>query len=124
MDPRLLARMISVGRAAIGVVAIADPTRMLEPWIGVDSSRGSARLLGRALGARDLVLAAGALRSSGDAEALRPWVAAGVLADTVDLSATVIADDIPLRGRAFVIALAGAAAAGGAIVLAQLDGQA
>ena len=121
MDPRLVARLMSAGRAAIGVLAIADPTRALEPWIGVDASRGSARLLSRALGARDLVIAAGTLRTAGDADALRPWLAAGVLADAVDFTATAVADDIPFRGRAFVMALAGFAAAGGAVALAKLD---
>jgi hypothetical protein len=114
--------MIAAGRAAIGVTAIADPTRMLAPWIGPEATRGPARLLGRALGARDLVLAAGALRSSGDPDALRPWLAAGVLADAVDFTATAVADDIPWRGRAFVMAIAGGAVAAGAVAIAQLDG--
>ena len=121
MNPQLLARLIAVGRAGIGVLAISDPTRALGPWIGPESSRGPARLLGRALGARDLVLAAGALRSAGDTDALRPWLAAGVLADCVDFTATAVADDIPWRGRAFVLALAGGAVAAGAVALAQLD---
>ena len=39
MDARLIARANALGRALIGVVAIADPQRMLEPWIGSDAKR-------------------------------------------------------------------------------------
>ncbi len=125
MDPRLIARFNALGRAAIGVIAIADPQRMLEPWIGSDADRTTNKVLGRALGARDLVLAAGTLRSMDDADALRPWIAAATLADCVDFAATAAGgSDLPLRGRVFVMALAGGAAAMGAIALATLDSQA
>jgi hypothetical protein len=124
MDARLIARVNGIGRAAIGVLAIADPTRMLDPWIGKDATRGSNKVLGRALGARDLVIAAGTLRSVNDPDALRPWLAAATLADCVDFGATAAAgSDLPLRGRVFVMALAGGAAAMGAIALATLDAQ-
>jgi len=125
MDPRLIARLNGIGRALIGVVAIADPQRMLEPWVGGDAGLTSNKLLGRALGARDLVIAAGTLRSVNDADALRPWLAAATLADCVDFTATAASgSDLPLRGRVFVMALAGGAAAMGAIALATLDAQA
>jgi hypothetical protein len=124
MDPRLIARLNGLGRAAIGVVAIADPQRMLEPWIGDDAGRTTNKVLGRALGARDLVIAAGTLRSVEDADSLRPWLAAATLADCVDFAATLAAgSDLPLRGRVFVGALAGGAAAMGAIALATLDSE-
>jgi hypothetical protein len=125
MDPRLIARVNGLGRAAIGVLAIADPQRMLEPWIGSDAGRTTNKVLGRALGARDLVIAAGTLRSLNDPDQLRPWLAAGVLADCVDFGATAASgSDLPWRGRAFVMALAGAAAAMGAVALASLDAEA
>jgi hypothetical protein len=125
MDPRLIARVNALGRAAIGVFAIAAPERMLEPWIGSDAGRTTNKVLGRALGARDLVIAAGALRSIDDTDALRPWLAAAVLADCVDFGATAAGgSDLPLRGRAFVMALAGGAAAMGAVALASLDAEA
>ncbi len=123
MDPRLVARLIALGRGAIGIVAIADPERVLEPWIGRDADRPSSRLLGRALGARDLVIGAGTLRSLGDRDTLRPWLAAGILADCVDFGATAAGAGLPWRGRAFVLALAGGAAAAGAIALASLDAE-
>jgi hypothetical protein len=75
------------------------------------------------LGARDLVLALGALRSMDDAAAVRPWVAAGVLADGVDFAATCAGSGLPMRGRILIGALAGGAAAGGAIALASLDAE-
>jgi hypothetical protein len=124
MDARLIARANAIGRALIGVVAIADPKRMLEPWIGSEADRTSTKVLGRALGARDLVIAAGTLRSIQSADELRPWLAAATLADCVDFTATAAAgSDLPLRGRAFVMALAGGAAAMGAIAIASLDAE-
>lgn len=124
MDPKLIARLNGIGRAAIGVLAIADPKRMLEPWIGGDAERTTNKVLGRALGARDLVIAAGTLRAVNDPDQLRPWLAAAVLADCVDFGATAASgSDLPWRGRAFVMALAGSAAAMGAIALATLDSQ-
>ena len=123
MDVKPLVMANAVGRAAIGVTAIADPERMLGPWLGPkEARRTSNHVLGRALGARDLVLAAGTLRSLGDADKLRPWIAAATLADCVDFGATAAAgDDLPFRGRAFVMALAGGAAVAGALALALLD---
>jgi len=68
------------------------------------------------------VIAAGVLRSIDDPVALRPWLAAGVLADCVDFGATAAAgSELPWTGRAFVLALAGSAAAMGAIAIASLD---
>jgi len=125
MDPKLIARVNGIGRAAIGVLAVADPRRMLEPWIGDDADRTTNKVLGRALGARDLVIAAGTLQSVNDPDRLRPWLAAATLADCVDFAATAASgSDLPLRGRVFVMALAGSAAAMGAIALATLDSQA
>jgi len=121
VNPAPLISAIALGRTAIGIAAIVDPSRALGPWIGPDADRTSNRVLARALGGRDLVLGAGTLRSLGDPDALRPWLAAGILADVVDFGATAAADDLPLAGRAFVLALAGAAAAAGAVALASLD---
>lgn len=123
MTPRLLARLIAGGRVVIGVAAIANPVGALRPWIGDDAETGGGQVLGRALGARDLVIGAGALRAGDDLDALRPWLAAGILADCVDFGATAAADELPLGGRVFVLALAGAAAAAGAVALASLDAQ-
>ena len=123
MNARSLSVAIAAGRVLIGLGAIIDPSRALAPWIGPDSDRTSNAVLARALGGRDLVIGAGALRSLGDPDSLRPWLAAGVLADVVDFGATAAASDLPWRGRAFVLAVAGAAAAGGAIALASLDAE-
>lgn len=97
-------------RSALGVAAIVVPAVPLAPWVGADRHRGSARLLARALGGRDLALGLGtlgALRSGGP---LRPWVLAGALADAGDLAVTLLDwDRLPRAGR---IAVATAAASG------------
>src|SRR5205823_14703486 len=49
------ATAIAAARTAIGVLALAAPTLVARPWVGPD--RGTVpRVLGRALGGRDLVL--------------------------------------------------------------------
>ncbi len=97
-------------RSALGVAAIVVPGVPLAPWVGVDRHRGSARLLARALGGRDLALGLGtlgALRSGGP---VRPWVLAGALADAGDLAITLLDwDHLPRAGR---VAVAAAAASG------------
>jgi hypothetical protein len=124
MSARTLARFTAIGRIAIGAGAILDPRRALGPWIGGDADRPASAVLARALGARDLVIGAGTLRSLHDADALRPWLGAAVVADGVDFSATLAAGRaIPWRGRLLVLALAGGAVVLGAIALASLDAE-
>jgi hypothetical protein len=111
------ATAIAAARTAIGVLALAAPTLVTRPWLGRD--RGAApRVLGRALGGRDLVLGLGALA------ALRPaaagprsaglWIGAGALADSLDVLATAAAwDELPAAGRWLVAMSAGGAAVAG-----------
>lgn len=119
MNAALIARLVAAGRVGFGVALTLTPERVTTPWLGSDAARPGTRVASRGLGARDLALGAGALAATG--ADLRLWVAAGVVADTADLVATVAAgDSLPLAGRVLVGAVASGGAALGALALAGL----
>jgi hypothetical protein len=115
MDERTVALALALGRAAIGAGLLAVPERINTSWVGGDGERPGARVLGRAVGARDLALglgAAAALRQGGPA---RPWLLAGMLADLGDLGSTLgERRSMPRNGLLGVGALAGGSALLGA----------
>lgn len=111
-DPRVLrgaAIGLATGRTVLGIAAIVAPGLPARPWVGNDRTRPTTRVLGRALGARDVGLGVGALRAlATPGQSMVPWLAAGGVADAVDAVATFSAwSDLPPRGR---WAVAGAAA--------------
>jgi hypothetical protein len=119
MNSALIGRVVAAGRVGFGVALMLTPQRLTTPWLGSDAARPGTRVVTRGLGARDLALGAGAL-TAGPADLPR-WVAAGILADTADLAATVAAgDSLPLAGRVLVGAVAVAGAALGGVALAGL----
>src|SRR6516162_3676189 len=75
------ATAVAAARVAIGVLALARPGVPSRPWVGVGAGadEGEAglavRVLGRALGGRDLSLGLGALAALAeeDAEASSTW---------------------------------------------------
>lgn len=118
-----VAAAVAAGRVAIGLTALAAPSVPARPWVG-GADDPPARVFGRALGARDLVLGAGALAAlrnqpAGPGTGAGPaaaWVAAGAVADALDLAITVSAwPDLPRSGRWFIAAAAGGAAVAGAV---------
>jgi hypothetical protein len=119
MNAALPARLVAAGRIGFGVALILTPGRVTSPWLGRDACRAGTRVVSRGLGARDLALGLGALAVSEDQ--LRPWMAAGIIADTADLVATVAAgDSLPLPGRLLVAAVASGGAILGTIALVRL----
>ncbi|HEY3748907.1 MAG TPA: hypothetical protein VGL80_06895 [Pseudonocardiaceae bacterium] len=116
---------VAAGRLALGVVAVARPELPARAWLGNTLGSGVApRLLGHALGGRDIALAAGALTAllAGNQQDVRRWVAAGALADTVDAAATLVLwRALPRNNRLAVLIAAGGAAAVGALGAAASD---
>ena len=116
MEDRGLARGFALGRIALGAALLLAPRVVGGPWIGFDAAgdRG-ARVLLRALGARDIALGFG-LKASLDRDApTRGWLEGGLVADGTDFAATLTAgDDLPLSGRILVGALSGSGGALGA----------
>jgi hypothetical protein len=88
--------------------------------VGTGKDDVAARVLGRALGARDIALGLGALAALREDGAGRVWFAAGALSDAFDVVSSVTAwQELPRVTRWLVAASAsGAAVAGAAGALA------
>jgi len=106
---RILAGLISFGRLVFGVAFIAQPGLMERAWIGKQARLPGARVLARAVGARDLALGLGGLQAvSRDDGSARPWLSAAATCDAVDFGATWVAGrGIPREARTGVLAIAG-----------------
>jgi hypothetical protein len=109
------ATAVAAGRAALGLVALAWPSVPSRPWVGAGADDVTARVFGRALGARDLALGLGALAAlqspAAGAGSARAWVAAGALSDTLDVVASVSSwNELPRFTKWLVAASAGGAA--------------
>jgi hypothetical protein len=107
-----------LSRVAFGLVAGSSPERIGRTWIGDLAGEEPAKVILRALGARDVALGAGTAEA-----ALRDragtWLAMTVLADLGDVVATVAARDrLPRSGVITTSALAGSAALAGLALLA------
>jgi hypothetical protein len=113
------ATAVAAGRVAIGLAALAWPALPARPWVGAAADDLAATVFGRALGARDVALGAGALTALAR-EAAQPgsaagWVAAGALSDTLDVVASVSSwRELPRIGRWLVVLSAAGAALTGA----------
>lgn len=119
MDPGTLTRALGLARTAFGVALIRQPERLTSSWLGRDASGRGTQVAVQGLGARDLVLGLGAA-TAGGADRQR-WLAAGMVGDLADLSATLAAGSkVPLKGRVLVALLAGAGIAVGGAALAGL----
>lgn len=112
MDSRTLARLHGAARLAVGAAYVAAPGLAARAWIGADGDRASVGVLARAFGARDGAIGLGVLRAVGAGHGARPWVRAGVVADTADLLATLRArDSLPALQVAGVALIAGGSVA-------------
>src|SRR5437762_12085549 len=100
MNPRELARQISIGRMAFGVACMLAPGWAGRMWIGPDASRPGTKLFIRALGARDFALGLGTILAMRHDRPTRGWLEACGLADAADALATVVAGEhIPPASR-------------------------
>lgn len=133
--PRQAAMALAVVRVAIGVTALATPSLVSRPWVG-DGRDVTARVLGRALGGRDLALGLGTLASlravtpagtaagtstGAAAGTAGAWVGFAAVADSLDLVTTAAAwDELPALGRWLIAATAGGAAVVGGVAARSL----
>ena len=98
------------------------PRAVTTGWIGKDADRAPVTVVARALGVRDSVLGLGVLRSLSEADAAKPWIAACLAADAVDMAATLaVRDKLPSQGAAAVSIVAAVSALLGAWLLRALD---
>jgi hypothetical protein len=111
-------RMLATGRVLIGAALFAAPDLVAAPWVGDDARTEGARVVVRALGARDAALGAGTLAAGGDGAALRRWLLASSASDAADFVATLAGPRTPARTA--VLGLAASAAVAGVIAAASV----
>lgn len=120
---RTLTAIFSLGRLAFGAGLVASPDRVASGWLGKDARRAPVKLAMRAVGARDIALSAGTLKTLDDPAAQRLWLAGAVLSDLGDVAATLATPDgaLPRNARWGTVALGGGSALAGAALLVALD---
>jgi hypothetical protein len=108
LDARSLTRLHGLARVGLGAGLIAAPRATTAPWLGRVSRRRPAQVPIRAMGARDLAIGLGTAYAAGQGFGARPWLLAGIVADTADLLATLRARDaLPAAGVVGIAAMAG-----------------
>jgi hypothetical protein len=124
MEPRDIALAQARGRMAFGVAFLIAPGLAARGWVGGDAMRPGAKVLTRALGARDLALGLGIVIALDRGAPARGWLEASALADSVDFLATLIAGSaLPPAGRRGVLALASGSAALAGWLAGRIDSQ-
>jgi hypothetical protein len=113
MTPRTLARLQAAGRLVLGAGIAAAPSLVAGGWVGAVAGKPGARALAMGLGGRDVAIALGTLSALRNGSSARPWLAAGMLADAADLTATLRERD----ALSPVAVPAVAALAGGSVLL-------
>jgi hypothetical protein len=75
-------------RIAYGAALVAAPARLTSRWLGPAADGAGGRVAIRALGAREVLLHAGALRATLAGRPLTLWLAASIGGDLSDIAAT------------------------------------
>jgi hypothetical protein len=111
------ARAVAGLRIVLGVTALVAPGVAARPWVGRSAAEPAGTVLGRAAGARDVALGAGALLAGRQgARAERTWVLAAAFCDVLDATTTFAHwRALPSPGRLLVSGAAVGAAAVGAV---------
>jgi hypothetical protein len=84
MDDRDLARILCLGRVAIGTACFLFPARAFAFWTGAEPEQDGAPMAIRALGARDLAIGLGGLRALEEGTSPSRWLEAGAVSDAAD----------------------------------------
>jgi hypothetical protein len=120
--PRLLAASLLGLRIAYGAALIAAPARLTRRWLGPAVEDDPIRVALRGLGAREVLLHAGALAATVRGGDVRPWLAASVAGDVSDIAATAAGRrGLPDGAAPATLAVAGASALVSVAVGAVLD---
>jgi len=98
-------------RGLVGVGFLLAPGFAVRNWLGPQADTAPARVLGRAIGAREVALLGRASVALQRGESLRPWLELGAVADAADGVLVGLAGSVPLRRR-LPVALGAVLAAG------------
>lgn len=120
---RKAAVAVAALRIAYGAALAVAPARTTKSWLGGDAALPAGTVALRALGAREIVLHAGAVAAAVADAPVRPWLMASIVGDCADVASTFAADSSRLPDRAALktLVVAGSSAAISAAVLAALD---
>ncbi len=111
-------------RGAIGLTALVAPAALAATWIGEEANRSGSEVLSRAMGGRDIALAAGILLSIRHDAKVRGWVEAAGMADFIDLLTTLVSfNKLPKKSRWAILGMAGAGIAASRILSQVVDSQ-
>jgi hypothetical protein len=113
LSPRDVARILAAGRVAIGLGLLTAPQRSLGIWLGRRRADRAVAAVGRARGARAVVLGAILLHTLDRPQIAVRWMRTLAACDAADLGATLAAGRaLPPVGRALIAAMASAGTAG------------
>jgi hypothetical protein len=122
MQARHLALAHARGRMLVGAAFVLAPGLAGRLWIGGDAKLRSVKVLARAFGVRDLALGLGVAIALDRGAPVRGWIEGGVLSDSVDVIATLLAgDSIPPDVRRGALALGAGSAVLGGVLARALD---
>ncbi len=109
-------------RVTYGATLIVAPERLALRWLGPDARRAPTQVPLRGLGAREIVLHTAAVLAVLSNRPLRPWLAASIVGDCVDIASTVIGrEELPDGAPLATAVVAGASAMISAGLFAALD---
>jgi hypothetical protein len=98
-------------RIAYGAALVATPARVTRRWLGPAGETGPTQVGVRGLGAREILIHAGALAAALRGAPLRPWLAASIAGDMADIASTAAARrDLPEGSPLATLAVAGGSA--------------
>lgn len=90
MDATQLTQAIGGVRAGVGAALVLMPGVSGRIWIGPGAGDGGAKVLARAVGARDVVLGVRTLEAAGDGDRAALWLHLGYLASAADVAGAVL----------------------------------
>lgn len=123
LDLHQLARWLAAARLVLGATLVAAPGPVTRRWLGPGAGSREAKVLARAAGGRDIVLALGAMRALTEGRDAAGWIRGGAAADATDAAAALVGLGRRRPGPAlFTVMLAGAAAVAGAAAAREVAG--
>lgn len=88
VDPKDLARALSLARIGIGAFAFLAPRKLARSWTGHEGDMVAAPMAMRGLGIRDIALGLGTLLALDRGKGAQGWLEACALADAGDVVST------------------------------------
>jgi hypothetical protein len=114
-----LVTLYAIGRGLFGAAALLAPTTMGRLLAGDGATQPDAKAFLRGMGGREIGLALGLLVSARTGTPVRPWLMAGLLADSGDITGIAGAwpHMTPAKRRIGLATAGGAALAGAATLI-------